>query len=288
MFANLILIWNKYTGSGRCSVYQENDGRRDLLNYGYVYRSSIDVRLRQVNNRWECFGYFNQGPSLPTTPDRRVTLSSSPTEEFDGVTTSSGPVSDQIFKPILSDGKASNTFSPIARIDIKPVTGTHELNDTRDCRSSLIVDSWKNDPIESVADLLRRLSVELTDGIEELCLWTKVLDCSHKEAMRPAVDRFLLRVLKAGIPMVELLDHIHDTATNQQENEVLAWLMQGIKDRELGQVKKNKDEVAEQKEDEVSEQKKDKDVEQRKREEAEAAAAAYAAQDRYDSCSDSD
>ena len=205
MFDSLISALNARRTSKECAVYQQKEEKWESLSNSAESLITTTVLVRQVNNRWECFSYFNQDRSLEVTSDRRVASSTSSTEECNTFSASSGPVSDQISKPILSDGKASNTFSAIVQIDTKPINGSGRLPDPLAPNSSPITNSFENSSIESMTMFLGRALVRLNNPILRLGYWIEVSDVSKKEAMRPTVGRLCSEIRKAGFTAIEML-----------------------------------------------------------------------------------
>lgn len=282
MFDSLISLLNARRKSRDCIVYQQKEDRWDPLSNSHESLFPSSVLVRQVNNRWECFGYFNQDRSLALTSDRPVASSIPFTEDrfktWNSFFTSSGNDSSQVSKPTSSDGVSLNTFSPIVQVDIKPVATFDTPADARIPTPSLDKDSWENTSIETMTAFLRRkTSFHFVHGFEELCSGLEVLDMPRKEAIQPTVGLLCRQFVKAAVVAMTLTAILDDVLTSEEKQEILTKT-NGLARKEE-RVNQKKDEAGEQKEE---------DVEQTKRKEAEEAAAAYAAQDRDDSCSDSD
>ncbi|KAG9750093.1 hypothetical protein KCU73_g6667, partial [Aureobasidium melanogenum] len=313
MFPALISVVNSSRQLRNYDVYQEKNGTLKSLNDTPASVGAINIFLRQINDRWECFSYFAQDQSLAITPDISVASSISVAQT---TPKSWGQLAAAAHRPRVStqgpksksrDGQTSNTFSPIVQVDIKPVANFDTPTDARKPNSLLNIDPWKIASIEIMADCLRdfETSEGFTPSIKKLCCWIEVLDVSRQETIRPAVGRFCSHLVGASVEVNDLLDHVRDIGTDQEKEKVLAMLESLTKDKQEEQVMQKKEEIDEHGGDEDAEQKGDGDaeqkkseaadkkeeeeyVEERKRQEAEAAAAAYAAQDRDDSCSDSD
>ncbi|KAH0175490.1 hypothetical protein KCU67_g204, partial [Aureobasidium melanogenum] len=307
MFRALISVWNHSKRSGHYLELQEKNGEWKSLGSGYVTSWSTAVLVRQVNNRWECFGYFSQELSQAIKPTHRFASAvprREPALRTNGDVVASPRVSDQVSALILSKTpEASSTLSAIVHIETKPVNGSKRPTDPRGPNSRFVLDPFENKPIESMAGFLRGALVRLNDPILKLSYWITVVGVSKAEAVRPTVGRLCSEICKAGFTAIEILERI-DTAATSQEKKIVSAKMDGYaelerklkaKQQEMDAAEQKGDENveqkgdgAEQKGDNGTEQKEDEGPKQRKRKEAEAAAAKYAAQDRYDSCSDSD
>ncbi|KAG9569767.1 hypothetical protein KCU71_g1797, partial [Aureobasidium melanogenum] len=176
--------------------------------------------------------------------------------------------------------KAANAFSTITQIDIKPTADTEQLIDARATAFRLSQNPWEEESIESKFNFLRGTSETIARPIEALFRFIEVLDVSRNDTIRPTVDRVCSDLRQAGFTIIELLAKLDSLATNQEKESIMTGLDGSAVHEKEQQVMQKKQEDAEQ----VGEE----DAEQRKRKEAETAAAAYAAQDRNDSCSDSD
>lgn len=60
MFRALISVWNHSKRTGHYIELMEKDESWKSLGSGYVISWSTAVLVRQVSNRWVCFGYFGQ------------------------------------------------------------------------------------------------------------------------------------------------------------------------------------------------------------------------------------
>ncbi|KAG9695524.1 hypothetical protein KCU95_g8484, partial [Aureobasidium melanogenum] len=318
MLRALISVWNHSKRTGHYIELLEKDGRWRSLGSGYVTSWSTAVLVRQVNNRWECFGYFGQELGLARILDLSGASSTSAVRTAPkswGQLAAAAHrlhVSAKGCKSSLRDGQGSSTFSPIVQVDIKPVAGTQKATGPRNPKSSSTMMSFGDSSIEWMISFLRRYPMEFVRPIERLCRWTEVLDASGNEAIRPFVGRLCSEMGQAGFTALQVLNHLNATGTIQQKADFAARMKEFEKQQKRQQTKKEEmefpkqkekangehegnsngaqkgDKNVEQKKEEAGKQKEEEDAEQRRRKEAEAAAVAYAAQDRYDSCSDSD
>ncbi|KAH0360223.1 hypothetical protein KCU65_g9528, partial [Aureobasidium melanogenum] len=298
MFNSLISLLNARGKVGDWAVFQQKEDGWEPLSNSHESLTPRTVLVRQVKNRWECFGYFEQdrGLAIPPRPNAASSTSSAEDKIWNDLFDSPGHDSSQVSEPTSNDAGPSNTFSPIIQVDIKPSPDTAKVPDTHDPKSCPAADSWENRPMESAVRNLRDLSAFLTTPIEELCCWTEVLDKSRNKSVRPIIDHLFARHMALGHIALEALKSISDSATEQEKEMVLAMMKGFTKPKRDERVEQQKEEAGEQKKDEDLKQeedggtqrKGDGDIKQRKRKEVEAAAAAYAARDRDDSCSDSD
>lgn len=125
-----------------------------------------------------------------------------------------------------------------------------------------------------------RSSTSFLTLIEQMCCWFEVINVSRNEPLRPSVGRLCSEVGAAWRTTIAMMSVIRNTATEQEMNLWLTKLHHESKKSQAAEIQPDEDENVEQEEDE--------DVKHKKREDFEAAAAAYAIQDRDDSCSDSD
>lgn len=262
MFCALISVWNHSKRSGHYLELQEKDGGWKSLGSGYVTSWSTAVLVRQVNNRWEYFGYFSQDSDLAIIPNRRFAPSASrgrpASEPNKNLAADARSVSNQTFKPTSSSEQASSAFSNIVQIDIKPVKATKKSRKPHVPTSSPTPNAWEHRSIEAMVSFLRGAPMGLVRPIEGLCCWTEVLDVSGNEAIRPIVGRLCSEFHKAGLTALEVLDHAKSTATVQEKHHVSAKLQEFAKREKKQLVKQMEDEVAHQKKFEVVEQRAEK------------------------------
>ncbi|KAG9529409.1 hypothetical protein KCU93_g3467, partial [Aureobasidium melanogenum] len=292
MFRALISVWNHSKRSGHYLELQEKNGEWKSLGSGYVTSWSTAVlELSQATKPTHRFA--------PSVPCREPAFRAN-----GNVVTAARRVSNQVSALILSKTpEASSTLSAIVQIDTKPVNGSERPADPRGPNSRFVLDPFENEPIESMTGFLRGALVKLNNPILKLSYWITVVGVSKKEAVRLTVGRLCSEIRKAGLTATEIMKRI-DTAATSQEKEIVSAKMDGYaelkrkleakqEEMDAGEQKgdenvEQKGDGDEQKGDNGTEQKEDEGPKQRKHKEAEAAAAKYAAQDRYDSCSDSD
>lgn len=142
----------------------------------------------------------------------------------------------------------------------------------------------------------------------------------HGVVLRPRKHSFLLELVKLGKTALDITAIIRDGTTNEEkdtfttkwqerlqqqlkadakqngfktagekgEEEAKQSESEDVKQEQNKSHKQEQDKGIKQERDEGAKLKQDKDIRQREREGAQAIAAEYAVQDRYDSCSDSD
>lgn len=185
------------------------------------------------------------------------------------------------------DEQVLHTFSPIIQADIKPIANMDKPADARIPRPSFEQNLCKDQSIEAMTAFLRKkTSFNSIHSFEELCSGLELLGVSRREAIRPTVGLLCSQLIGAGIWTMRLKDRVEEALTSEEKQKIVAKMNELAKKEEP--VEQEREEDAEQKGDEVVKQKEDADVKRKQREKANAAAAAYAAQDRDDSCSDSD
>lgn len=237
-----------------------------------------------INNRWEGFGYFQDSISS------------------------------------ASSLHASNKFSAISRIDIKPVIRTAGQIASSTLESALTAAVMDKGSLKSMVKLFRSATDTTILSIRMLYCWIEVLYAAHDQLCRPTV-RHLSAAFDKLWKIVRTLEMRYGTGTTAEDKQAFfdKWdeHLKRERDEDIEQREAREDEQedhedvkeeaskdnkreqdenskqqaeedAKQKEYEEVEQREREEIKQREREEAKAIATAYAAQDRYDSCSDSD
>jgi hypothetical protein len=281
----LMQAWNLTTGNETDVVVVQADGTTHSLLSLKSSPNQKFVWIRLHNDRWEGCGYFQD--SVPST----------------------------------SSLQPSNAMSAISQIDIKPVTKTEALVDDLTGDPASRADTMDKRAIEAMKKFTREHSIDPVTSIRTLCCWIVMLGFSHDEALRSRKHEFLSEIVKLGTTALDITRIIRDGATDKEKDAFTTKWQERLqkelkahakhngfktagekgeeeeaKQSEGGDVKQEQDEDHKQQQDKNTKQEHDEDVKQRededakqrKREEAEAIAAEYAAQDRYDSCSDSD
>lgn len=212
-----------------------------------------------TNNRWESFDYFQDSVSS------------------------------------ASSLHASHKFSAISQIDIEPVIRTATPTAFSVFESTLIAATTDNGSLESTIKLFRAATGATIFCIRVLYCWIEVFYATNDHVCRPTV-RHLVAAFGNLSKIVRSLEVRSAAGTTAEDKKAfrnkLGQYLKRERDEDIEQreheAERRKAREAEQKEHEEAEQRVREEVKQREREEAETIAAAYAAQDRYDSCSDSD
>jgi hypothetical protein len=283
MICRLIIAWNMEATTKTEVMFIRPDGSSyPIVAYSSQMLNPVYIRLN--NDRWEGCGYFQD------------------------------PV------PSTSSLQPSNAMSAISQIDIEPVTKTEALVDDLTEDSAPSADTTDQRAIESLTKFTRKYSIHPVTSIRTLCCWIAVLGLSHDVALQPRIHGFL-KLVKLGKTALDITRVIRDDTTDEEKNssttkwqerlqqELKAHAKQNgfksvgkkgeeeeAKQSEGEDVKQKQDEDHKQEQgktnkrerDEDVKQREDEDAKQKEREEAQAIAAGYTAQDRYDSCSDSD
>ena len=215
--------------------------------------------------------------------------------------------------------QTSNTFSDISQIDIKPVIKTAGPTASSILESTLIAAAMDKGSLESTVKLFRAATQTTIVCTRMLYCWIEVLYATNNQVCRPTV-RHLITAFDKLWKIVRSLEmrngtgttaeekeaflekwneHLkreHDEDIEQREHEAEQREREGFQQRErekakqeeLEKAKERVREESEQKEREAAKQREREKVKEKEREKAQALATQYAAQDRYDSCSDSD
>lgn len=278
---SLVQAWNSSFGEIEVVVVRADGTTQSLPSLtSSPKRKSVHIRLN--SDRWEGCGYFQD----PT--------------------------------PSASSLKPSSTMSAISHIDIEPAIDNTTHIENLSLESSSRAVAMDNESIESTVKFFHQSSFTTIFSIQLLECWIEVLGLSSNETLRPAVGKVCSELLDVGATARDLLKSLRSNATEAEIKAVFTmWIEhrkkehdkeveqkgnidaeekedENVEDRENGD-SKQKDEVQDgdnkqeqNKEDEATKQKEHEDTKQREREEVQAMATEYAAQDRYDSCSDSD
>ncbi|KAG9663563.1 hypothetical protein KCU95_g7113, partial [Aureobasidium melanogenum] len=151
MFPALISVVNSSKRLRDYNVYQEKNGTLESLNGTSASPRPTKIFLRQINNRWECFGYYRQDQDLKITSERRVASSPSAAPFLSKTLNDLAAPARHVSTSVSSGGQAYNTFSNLVQVDIKPIVDTSKPTDARNLKLCLNVNSWQNETIESTA-----------------------------------------------------------------------------------------------------------------------------------------